>query len=184
MDTGDNQNKEKLHLGCGNQILSGFLNVDLAPLPGVDVVHDLTQMPWPFHEGQFKEIIAVHLLEHLPNTVKVVEELWRIGRRDARLNIRVPYWNSHHSIADPTHIKLFNHKSLDFFDPRKRDCKERPYYSKARFIIEKIYYWRPLIGEKGWIRIGNPVLKKIMDFFATYLNNIIWVLEFDLKVIK
>ena len=33
--------KTKLHLGCGHIIKDGWLNHDLAPLSGVDVVHDL-----------------------------------------------------------------------------------------------------------------------------------------------
>lgn len=174
----------KINLGCGTDALQGFLNVDKAPCPGVDLVHDLESYPWPFPDNQFEEVVAIHLLEHLPNTIQTLEELYRIAQNEARIVIRVPYWNCWHSIGDPTHLKAFHQKSFDFFDPRKRSCRERPYYSKARFNIEKVWFWRPLVAERGWIRIGNPVLKGILSFLARYLNNIIWVLEFQLRVIK
>src|SRR5207244_6816950 len=38
--------KTKLHLGCGHIIKEGWVNHDLAHLPGVDVVHDLRTFPW------------------------------------------------------------------------------------------------------------------------------------------
>lgn len=40
--------RTKFHPGCGHLIKEGGLNHDLAQLPGVDVVHDLREFPWPF----------------------------------------------------------------------------------------------------------------------------------------
>ena len=43
-----------------------------------------------------------------PYAVKVMEEIWRISRNNAKVIIRVPYWNSSDCITDPTHRKQFN----------------------------------------------------------------------------
>lgn len=45
-----------LNLGCGTDIRSGWVNLDSAELPGVDVVHDLDRLPLPFEEGRFSLI--------------------------------------------------------------------------------------------------------------------------------
>jgi predicted SAM-dependent methyltransferase len=53
----------KLHIGSGSVVLPGWINIDIRPLPGVDVVQDVTQ-GLPFAEAQF--IFAEHFIEHLP----------------------------------------------------------------------------------------------------------------------
>jgi predicted SAM-dependent methyltransferase len=52
----------KLHIGCGDQALAGWVNVDLAPYPAVDVVQDVTK-DLPFEDCSF--IFAEHFIEHL-----------------------------------------------------------------------------------------------------------------------
>lgn len=176
--------KKKLNLGCGTDIRPDYVNADVAALPGVEVVHNLSQFPWPFPDNQFDEIIIHHVLEHLPNLIAVMEELWRICRKDGTVFARVPYWNSWHGVGDPTHARFFFQRTFDFFDPGKRSCQTRPYYSKARFHIAKMYYWFPLFRERGWMKVGNPVFKGILGFLSKYLCNIIWVMEAHLKAIK
>jgi SAM-dependent methyltransferase len=127
--------KRKLHLGCGNHILPGFVNVDVAQLPGVDIVHDLRELPWPFPKEQFEEVIAVDVLEHLPDTVRTMEELCRVTKPSGLVHIRVPYFNAWEASCDPTHLKFFNENSFDFFDPRKEMRTTRHYYTEARFQV-------------------------------------------------
>lgn len=178
----------KLNVGCGNDIREGYVNLDVAGLPGVDVVANLEQFPWPLHENRFEEIIMINVLEHLPDTIAAMEELWRISSNGCKVIIRVPYWNCIHAASDPTHKKQFTQFSMNFFDPTTKQGKERPYYSKARFHIKQICYWIPLIpfgkDEHFWIKISNSFVKKILSFFALYFNNIIWVIEFELIAIK
>lgn len=38
-------------LGCGNAKTVGAIGVDNVALPGVDVVHDLLDFPYPFDTG-------------------------------------------------------------------------------------------------------------------------------------
>jgi len=167
----------KLHLGCGNNILEGWVNHDISPLPGVDVVHDLTILPWPFESNSFCEVLMVNVLEHLSDTVKTIEELHRIAAPGAKVTIRVPYWNSPDMTTDPTHKAFFNEHSLDFFDPSQRHCKERPYYSSARFKIEKKHYY---VKVRGYRRISSPWMQRVLEVLARHLCGVVWVIEFDL----
>lgn len=172
---------KKLHIGCGNQIIPHWVNHDLVPLPGVDVVHDLTVFPWPFHDDTFDEIKAYHVLEHLPETIKTLEEIYRISASNARVHIRVPYWNSPDMISDPTHRVFFNEQSMDYFDPKARQCIERPYYSFARFeIVSKSYF----IKLRGYREIKSEFGKKLLECMAKHLCGVIWVINYELQVLK
>ena len=52
----------RLHVGCGAARLEGWVNIDLQPLPGVDVVADITQ---GLRFSGAELIFAEHFLEHL-----------------------------------------------------------------------------------------------------------------------
>ena len=179
---------KKLHLGCGHNIKEGWINQDVANLPGVDLVHDLNQYPWPIENNSIEELYAKDVLEHLPNLIKVMEEIFRITTPKAKVYIAVPYWNSFESITDPTHVNQFNEYTFEFFDPNKERCKNRPYYTEARFKIISIGYGISLLRPKIYIPIisryyiiQNRLLKWILSFFATYFNNIIVGLEIELE---
>ena len=52
----------KINLGCGRNIMKGYVNVDKIKLRGVDVVHDLDKFPYPFKENSVDEIYARYIL--------------------------------------------------------------------------------------------------------------------------
>lgn len=52
----------RLHVGCGQQALAGWINIDSQPLPGVDRVLDVRR-GLPFSDVE--AIYAEHFLEHL-----------------------------------------------------------------------------------------------------------------------
>ena len=55
----------KLHLGCGDHLLDGWLNTDLRPrVPGV-LPLDATR-PLPFPDGSLDYIFSEHVIEHMP----------------------------------------------------------------------------------------------------------------------
>ena len=173
--------KTKLNVGCGTDIKPDYVNLDVADLPGVDIVHDLTTVPWPFADNSFETIDVINVLEHLPDTIATLEELHRIARPDAKLTIRVPFWNSPDMLADPTHKRSFSERTLDFFDPAFPECRDRPYYSSARFtIVRKSCY----IKFFYYLKISFPLLTVPLFFLARYLGAVVWVIEFDLRVVK
>lgn len=165
----------RLNLGCGHDVRPGWVNHDAAALPGVDVVHDLRRFPWPFPDRAFTEIEMIHVLEHLPETVRTLEELHRIAAPGCRLTIRVPYWNSPDAISDPTHAAQFNEHSFDYFDPSTKHGRERGYYSPARFRIERIDFWVRLAGR--YLRVSRAAPKAVLTWLAHHLGGVIWVEE-------
>lgn len=174
----------RLNVGCGHDIRSGWVNLDVAGLPGVDVVHNLAMVPWPFPSGRFDQIIMINVLEHLEDTIRVMEELHRISAPGARVTIRVPFWNSPDAGADPTHRAVFTQHTFDYFDPDTRHGRERAYYSTARFRIRHRSYYTRVVPGLPYLKVSLGALRALMGALAIFLGGIIWVVEVELEALK
>lgn len=171
--------KKKLNLGCGTDIREGWINLDNFDSKTLDVIHNLETFPYPFEDNYFDEIIAINVLEHIENPVRVIEELYRITAKNGKVTIRVPYYNSKDMGTDPTHKNFFSEHSLDYFDPSKKHCQERPYYSIARFSIDKTHAYTNVLSLK-YIKISSNIIKKPLFYIAGILGNVVSVIEFEL----
>src|SRR3954466_6161455 len=108
-------NEKILDLGCGNRKTPGSTGVDIAPLPGVDVVHDLSVFPYPIQSDSFDRIILRHVIEHIPDVVRLMKEIHRIGKPGAILEIYTPHFTSINSYSDPAHVHHFSLQTFDYF---------------------------------------------------------------------
>ena len=79
----------KVDLGCGTKKPSGYIGVDQFPADDVDIVADLARK-FPFPDNSIDEIRAYDFIEHLPNALHTMNEIWRIGKHDAKVDIFVP----------------------------------------------------------------------------------------------
>lgn len=178
----------KVNLGAGSDILTGYVNHDIMSLPGIEVVHNLNRYPWPWADGSIEEIKAFDVLEHVDDFIKAMEEISRILASGGRCHISVPYWNSWCVPSDPTHKRGFHESTFRFFDPESAYCKERPYYTKARFnvVAEQFilapfgpYYYLPGVGE---ITVSRFLTKKIVGLLGNYfVSNLIHDLRLVLQ---
>ena len=75
----------KLDLACGNAKAEDFVGVDIAKTEAVDVVHDLSQAPWPFVSDSIDEARCSHFFEHLEPKERIVfmNELYRVLKKGA-----------------------------------------------------------------------------------------------------
>uniref|UniRef100_A0A6M3L8X1 Putative methyltransferase n=1 Tax=viral metagenome TaxID=1070528 RepID=A0A6M3L8X1_9ZZZZ len=169
----------KLNLGCGTDIREKYFNVDRFKLPGVNFIHDLSIAPWPFGNDSVDEILMYHVLEHLPDTVEAMEELWRILKPGGRAYIRVPFWNSAGAFGDPTHKRYFRRETFDFFDPDK--AHRRDYYSVAKFKVRCLSYRIWFL--KGF-RTKNKILIRLYNLISLFLCHMILEVELKLTAIK
>jgi len=57
----------RLNVGCGKDIQkNGYINIDVRPLNGVDIIADLSLCNLPFRKNEVDEIRAIDVLEHFP----------------------------------------------------------------------------------------------------------------------
>ncbi|MBA3789280.1 methyltransferase domain-containing protein [Patescibacteria group bacterium] len=117
----------RIQLGGGEIRKEGYLNIDILNLPTVDIVADITKgIPLP--DNSVSEVRADYLFEHIPDTVALMKELYRICKPDAVLRIKVPYFKSTAAFKDPTHVSFFTERTFEYFDARYAEQGTLPEY--------------------------------------------------------
>jgi ubiquinone/menaquinone biosynthesis C-methylase UbiE len=104
----------RLNLGCGKDIRKNWINLDHIKLPGVDVVHNINDIPLPFENDLFDEILCASILEHV-DYIPLLRDLHRILKPGGKIAIIVPHFTSKYAFADPTHVRCFSTETLLFF---------------------------------------------------------------------
>lgn len=132
----------RLNLGCGSNRVEGFIGVDYAPDPAVDVLHDLTVCPWPFADNSVDEIISSHLVEHIP-MIEVaypgyerpidalcafMNEVWRILKPGSGIRIQYPHHASDRAFWDPTHRRFIPPMTWHYFTREWRTVNQLEQY--------------------------------------------------------
>lgn len=89
-----NQDKIKLHLGCGKNYFEGWINLDNNTdrnIKKLDIKHDLRKK-LPFKDNTVDFIYNEHLIEHLTvdEGVKLLKGLYRILKPEGVLRIATP----------------------------------------------------------------------------------------------
>lgn len=123
---------KRLNIGCAGDIRKDYINLDFVMQEGVDVVHDLNKFPWPFKKNTFDEVYASHVLEHVDDLIKVMEEIHRVCKSGARIVIRGPHFSCGVSYRDPTHKRFFSYFTFEYF------CKIDDYYGRKEQGLFKI----------------------------------------------
>jgi SAM-dependent methyltransferase len=153
-----------LDIGCGPNKVPGAVGVDCLALPGVDVVHDLNSYPYPFAADSVDEIHAYHVLEHVPDVMATLEELWRISKPAATVHIRVPHFTGILAWKDPTHKRSFTSESFGYFGQNGYS-----YYTRARFDVMSVSLRYSIQPKSGWTgRVFAKIMQRLLDWHPTF----------------
>ena len=154
-----------LDFGCGLNKAPGAIGVDIAPLPGVDVVHDLGSVPYPLPDDSADEIRLTHVLEHFADPLPILQEVWRIARAGAVVRIRTPHYSGLYSWKDPTHRRAFSSESFHYFGENAYS-----YYTVARFRVVNVRL-KYFLEEQFWPwphRVFGRVVQHVLDRHPTF----------------
>ena len=110
-----------IDLGCGTHKAEGFIGVDLVAADGVDVIANLNGH-FPFPDNSVDFIKAHDIIEHLPDRIHTMNEIWRILKPDGIVDISVPSTDGRGAFQDPTHVSFWNINSFMYY------CQEFPPY--------------------------------------------------------
>jgi predicted SAM-dependent methyltransferase len=86
---------KKLHLGCGNRRLDGWINIDCIKYNTVDIVGDVSSLEM-IEDNSVDEIYASHVLEHFKRReiCKVITKWYDKLKPNGMVRISVPSFES------------------------------------------------------------------------------------------
>ena len=135
----------KLNIGAGNFPMEGegWKNHDLTKhRPEIDIAFNLNEFPYPLKSNKYDFIRMHDVMEHLDNTIAVMNELWRILKPNCELELKVCGMNNPNRYKDVTHMgRFFDVGSFDLFDESTERGKELSYYTDKKWCIvsERLY---------------------------------------------
>ena len=114
----DRHSPLRLNLGCGRDVREGWVNVDVAAGPGVDLVCDLDRVreqPIGLPDDAVEAFLLSHVLEHIRDPLGLMAELWRLAAPEATATVRLPHGASDDAWEDPTHVRPYFPGSFGYF---------------------------------------------------------------------
>ena len=149
-----------MHLGCGNRIKDGWVNIDLKPT--ADLTLDVRE-PLPFADDTFSIIYSEHFLEHFDyprDIMKLLSECYRVLERAGVHSFSVPdgekvlrYYVTREYSDFPQAQKRFNPRwcktQMDHVNYcMRQDGEHRWYYDEETM--------RMLLETVGFIEVQRP----------------------------
>jgi len=168
-----------LNVGCGRKQLLEAVNADRVFETRPDVVVDFDSVPWPFDDNTFSVVRCFDIMEHLADVVTAMEEIHRVSKPGATVQIAVPHFSSANSFTDPTHRRGFGILSFNYFTGEH----EFSYYTSKRFRRKRsvIVFYQTLFS-KVVRRLANRWPESYERRWAWMFPA--WYLYFELEVIK
>jgi len=157
-DSATQPKSRRLSVGCGHDAREDWTNLDLAPLPGVDVVHDLDDIPLPFPDAAFDYIECIDILEHVRELPDVLREIHRITAPGGIVHIEGPHFTSSTWPTDPTHRRAFAINTFEFF--AHGSLHERDYYFDFAFAKVRT---RRIGFQKVWFLPWNTPMEWLVN---------------------
>jgi len=167
----------KLNLGCGNDNIKGYTNLDIKEGRNVNIVHNLNEFPYPFKDNTIEEIRMSHILEHLDNPINTLHECHRILKRNGVIKIIVPYFTSMGAYS-PYHKTYYSTAFLSHLNDTA-DNKD----SVNMFNIEDVYI-KFIKGKMFWNYVIEYLINRNKTLRGIYEHSLCWIFPaVELKII-
>lgn len=167
----------QIDLGCGRAKRPGHVGLDLYPYEGVDIVCDL-EGRLPFEDNSVDRVYANHVLEHIERLVPLMQEIYRVCRPGASIQVRVPYYASVGAFKDPTHRRFFAEGTFEYFSPSRWTGFDYGFGVHLE-IVRISYTFVP-----PFRRIGRYMPRRLMAVLKHWLWNIVHTMVVEMRVVK
>ena len=177
------QSERTLDVGCGINKYPGAIGIDRNPRSRADVICDLDRFPYPFRDNSFNQVRVIHVIEHVSDVIRAMQEFHRVAAPLGRVILVTPHYTDFSSFCDPTHRWHLNSFSFRYFG---EDHGGFGYYTPVRFREVKVHVrllalWRWL----GFEFLVNhfPRFRRFWEYYLCYVVRG-KVMEFEFEAIK
>ena len=158
-----------LDVGCGIRKYPGSIGIDLNPATAADLICDLDRFPYPFADRTFDHLRAIHVIEHLTDVIRTMEEFHRLVKPGGTIRIETPHYTDYSSFCDPTHKHHLNSFSFRYFGDKDGGFG---YYTQAKFReisvrVSLLSLWKWLGFE--YLVNASPRFRKFWEFYLCYV---------------
>ena len=163
----------KINLGSGYKRIDGFLNVDDDPLVSPDFLCNIEKEKLPFDDNSVEEIRAHHIFEHIgAGFIPLMQEIYRVSKHDAILDILVPHHFHDNYYSDPTHCRPITVGGMYMFCQKTNKEHIEMYGSNSgiglKYNINFEMVWFDFEYDQFYIEMVDRMKKKIEDETITH----------------
>jgi SAM-dependent methyltransferase len=109
----------KIDLGSGYKNSEDFVRLDIDPKTNPDFVVDFEKDNLPFEDNTVDEVRCWHILEHIgQGYFHLMQEIYRVCKPGAMIEIQVPHHTHDCFWNDPTHLRPITVEGLRLFSKK------------------------------------------------------------------
>jgi SAM-dependent methyltransferase len=144
-----------LYIGGAGRAVAGYVNLDLFPMPGVDVAADAEHLPFP--GGLFERVECDAVLEHVRHPEQVMREIVRVLAPGGYVHLVTPFCHPFHEYPkDYRRFTLDGLKQLAAgLEPVAEGWRTGP---TATLLVFTIEYAKLLLPYRAWRAAVHGVL--------------------------
>jgi SAM-dependent methyltransferase len=144
-----------LYIGGAGRAVDGFVNLDLFPMPGVDVAADAHRLP--FGDALFQRIECDAVLEHVRSPEQVMAEMLRVLAPGGYLHLVTPFCHPFHEY--PKDYRRFTLDGLkELAGPLEVVAEGWRTGPTATVLVFAIEYGKLLLPWRWWRAAAHGVL--------------------------
>jgi ubiquinone/menaquinone biosynthesis C-methylase UbiE len=179
----------KINIGAGDVKLEGYVTLDYDKATDPDHVLDVEVDKFPFEDDTVETVVAHHILEHLGDGYfHCLQELYRVCKHGAIIDIRVPHHRHESFAADPTHRRPITIMGLKLFSKKfNKYCREEGFASSRLgdyFGVDfEILDYQYIPDDKARQKFQAFSSEQVEEYASEH-NNIISEIKVKLLVVK
>lgn len=162
----------KLNIGCGFDKMAGYHNVDMCAECEPDEVVDLSKYPWPWADASADEIVAKHVIEHIPGDFwPFMQECARVLKPGGSLSISCPDESSSTALTYRDHHRVFGPNSFHGCDGMRHGTSAWAAKHMNSLPLKLMLYRKVPHKEFYWMM--RWPFRRLLAFCARHMRNFI-----------